>query len=128
MTTNFLETPFTASIERTYRQNGLLPYATLTETFTNKYTKLSGDKLQVRAMKAEDIYDVIGVYKMTTGWAMNLRDAKYDNLLVNGAAYYIAFAYDNYSLWGVSSVGYINSNSRELRNSSNSFSILHNQN
>ena len=128
MTTNFLETPFTASIERTYRQNGLLPYATLTETFTNKYTKLSGDKLQVRAMKAEDIYDVIGVYKMTTGWAMNLRDAKYDNLLVNGAAYYIAFAYDNYSLWGVSSVGHINSNSRELRNSSNSFSILHNQN
>jgi hypothetical protein len=62
-------------------------------------------------MKAEDIYGVIGVYKMTTGWAMNLRDVKYDNLLVNGAAYYIAFAYDNYSLWGVSGVGYTNSNS-----------------
>ena len=79
-------------------------------------------------MKAEDIYGVIGVYKMTTGWAMNLSDVKYDNLLVNGAVYCIAFAYNNSFLWSVSGVGYTNGYSRETRNSSNSFSMSNSQN
>lgn len=90
LTTNFLETPFTASIERTYRQNGFLPYVTLTETFTNKYTKLSGDKLQVRAMKAEDIFSVTGLTKMEDGNIMDLKNKKYNKLFRIESYYFVA--------------------------------------
>ena len=58
LTAKFLETTFTANEKRTYIKNGFLPCITLIETFTNKYTKTSEDKLQVRAMKAEDLYMV----------------------------------------------------------------------
>ena len=74
---------------------------TLTEVFTNKYTKVSGDKLQVRSMKAEDIYGVTGLTKMQEGTTMNLSAVKYNKLLVNGANYWLASAYDSNCLWFV---------------------------
>ena len=90
MTIKFLETPFTASIERTYRQNGFLLDATLIDIFTNKYTSVSGEKLQIRSMKAEDIYGVTGLAKMENGNIMDLKNTKYNKLLVTGSNYYIA--------------------------------------
>lgn len=74
---------------RTYRKTGFLPYITLTETFSNKYTNTSGEKLQVRAMKAEDIFNVTGLKEMKIGYDMNLRDVKYNCLFINGADYWL---------------------------------------
>ena len=71
LTTNFLETPFTVNIVRTYRKNGFLQNMSLVETFKNKYTNISGEKLQVRAMKAEDIYIATGLSSMKVNLKMN---------------------------------------------------------
>ena len=65
LTTNFLETPFTVNMEYTYRANGFLPNMTLEEIFKNKYTNLSGEKLQVRAMKEEDIYNITNLTELS---------------------------------------------------------------
>ena len=83
---------------------------TLTEVFTNKYTKTSGDKLQVRSMKAEDIYGVTGLSEMKASTAMNLSNVKYNKLLVNGANYWLASAYGSSYLWYVFSSGYVYGN------------------
>ena len=93
LTIKFLETPFTASIERTYRKNGFLSNMSLTETFANKYTKLSDEKLQVRAMTVDDMCRVIEVTKIDN--TINLKNIKYEKLLVNGANYLLASAYNN---------------------------------
>ena len=39
ISSNFLKTPFTVNDWGTYRKNGFLPNITLTEIFSNKYTK-----------------------------------------------------------------------------------------
>lgn len=74
---------------RTYRKTGFLPYITLAATFSNKYTNISGEKLQVRAMNAEDIFNVTGLKEMKIGYDMNLRDIKYNCLFINGADYWL---------------------------------------
>ena len=106
MTAKFLETTFTANEKRTYIKNGFLPCITLIETFTNKYTKTSEDKLQVRAMKAEDLYIVTGLIEMKTGKIMNLNDEKYENLIINGGDYWI---YTNDNMWTIFKNGDVNS-------------------
>ena len=124
LTTNFLETPFMTSTVRTYRKTGFLPYVSLTKTFKNKYTNVSGEKIQVRAMKAEDIYRVTGLTEMQTGGTMNLNDIKYNKLFSNGFTYYLASAYDFNYLWYVYDNGnvYNNNGNREFRNPSSCFS------
>ena len=95
---------------RTYRKTGFLPYITLAETFSNKYTNISGEKLQVRAMKAEDIYNATGLSEMIFGLAMNLADTIYDKLLAIGADYWLVSAYNSINqLWFVHANGYVNS-------------------
>lgn len=124
LTTNFLETPFMTSTVRTYRKTGFLPYVSLTKTFKNKYTNVSGEKIQVRAMKAEDIYRVTGLTEMQTRGTMNLNDIKYNKLFSNGFTYYLASAYDFNYLWYVYDNGnvYNNNGNREFRNPSSCFS------
>lgn len=125
LTTKFLETPFTADQGCTYRKTGFLPYIALTEIFNNKYTKVSGEKLQVRAMKAEDIYGVTGLTKMQEGKTMNLSAVKYNKLFVNGATYYLASAYSYRFLWDVySNADVISHSSDEYRCPPCSFSKL----
>ena len=108
LTVKFLETPFTGNDDYTYRKNGFLPNATLTEIFTNKYTNVSGERLQVRAMKAEDIYGVTGLTEMESGTTMNLSAVKYNKLLVNGANYWLASAYGSRGVWAVYCGGGVN--------------------
>ena len=100
---------------------------TLTEVFTNKYTQTSGEKLQVRAMKAEDIYGVTGVTEMQTVTTMNLSAVEYNKLLENGANYWLASAYDSRDLWYVyrkGNVGGSDGYSSEFRCPPCSFSKL----
>lgn len=106
LTTKFLEIPFTADQGCTYRKTGFLPYIALTEIFGNEYTNISGDKLQVRAMKAEDLYIVTGLIEMKTGKIMNLTDEKYENLIINGGDYWI---YTNDNMWTILKNGDVNS-------------------
>ena len=113
LTTKFLETPLNKGIgtkSYTYQKNGFILGMTLTEIFNNKYTKVSGEKLQVRAMKAEDIYGVTGLTEMEIVTTMNLSAVKYNKLLVNGATYWLASAYSSTSLWYVDSYGYVRYN------------------
>ncbi len=90
LTSLFLETPFSVTSRDTYRRNGFLSFVSLVEIFKNKYTNISGDKLQVRAMKAEDIYNVTGLSKMQMGKEMDIANVKYNKLLVNGSSYWLA--------------------------------------
>lgn len=108
LTTRFLEIPFTADQGCTYIKTGFLPYIALTEIFNNKYTQTSGEKLQVRAMKAEDIYGVTGLTEMESGTTMNLSAVKYNKLLVNGANYWLASAYGSRGVWAVYCGGGVN--------------------
>ncbi len=125
LTTKFLEIPFTADQGCTYRKTGFLPYIALTEIFNTKYTKVSGEKLQVRAMKAEDIYGVTGLTEMQIGTTMNLSAVKYNKLLVNGANYWLASAFSSNYVWFVGSYGNVSyTNSIENRCPPCSFSKL----
>ena len=125
LTTKFLETPFTANTDYTYSKNGFLPNITLTEIFTNKYAQTSGDKLQIRAMNAEDIYGVTGLIEITYGITMKLNDVKYNKLFVNGAIYCLASACDSHYVWYVNTYGYVYAstygNSVEYRHPSSCF-------
>lgn len=89
LTSKFLETQFSPIQYRSYRKNGCLANVTLSEIFSNKYTNTSGEKLQVRAMNAEDIFNVTGLKEMKIGYDMNLRDVKYNCLFINGADYWL---------------------------------------
>ena len=125
LTVKFLETPFTGNDDYTYRKNGFLPNATLTEIFTNKYTNVSGERLQVRAMKVEDICKVTRLPEMIFGSAMNLADTIYDKLFATGAEYWLTSACNNSTsqLWFVQTYGYVNSGGNfEIRNSPSCFS------
>ena len=122
LTTNFLETPFTVNTNHTYRKTGFLPYVSLSETFTNKYTSMSGEKLQIRAMQVEYIYIATGLTKIKAGTVMNLKDIKYSKLFANGATYCLASAYSSKNLWDM----YYNGNYK-YRSSSRSFFILYSQ-
>ena len=126
LTVKFLETPFTGNDDYTYRKNGFSPYITLNEIFKNAYTQISGDKLQIRAMKAEDIYTITKLTEMTSGWAMNLGDTKYKKLFANGAWYNLASAYGS-TLWSVFGNGRVDFfNGHEARNPTNNFTAPYN--
>lgn len=117
LTLKFLEIPFNTKIEVekfAYQKNGFLSGLTLTEVFKNKYTSISGEKLQVRAMKAEDIYIATGLSSMKVNLKMNLCDEKFNKLFVNGGNYFIASEYESYDLWYVHSNGMTNHLSQEL--------------
>lgn len=101
LTTKFLETPFTLNTSYTYRKNGFLQYVTLEYIFKNEYTNLVGEKLQIRALKAEDIYLITGLTEMIYGNSMNLDNIKYNNLFSNEAEYWIASAYTPTVLWRI---------------------------
>ena len=123
LTTNFLTTPFSATEMRKYRKTGFLPYITPTETFSNKYTNISGEKLQVRAMKAEDIYNATGLTEIKAGTVMNLNDIKYSKLFANGATYCLASAYSSKNLWDMYYNGNVGNNGNyKYRSSSSCFS------
>ena len=117
LTLKFLEIPFNTKIEVekfAYQKNGFLSGLTLTEVFKNKYTSISGEKLQVRAMKAEDIYIATGLSSMKVNLKMNLYDEKFNKLFVSGGNYFIASEYESYDLWYVHSNGMTNHLSQEL--------------
>ena len=105
ITTNFFETQFSSTNNRTYRKSGFLPYVTLKEIFDNKYTETSGDKLQVRSMNENDICNVIGI-EMSKDFSMNIENKKYNKLFVCDAFYYIAYARNPY-LWFIAKNGYV---------------------
>ena len=108
---------------RKYRKTGFLPYITPTETFSNKYTNISGEKLQVRAMKAEDIYNATGLTEIKAGTVMNLNDIKYSKLFANGATYCLASAYSSKNLWDMYYNGNVGNNGNyKYRSSSSCFS------
>ena len=95
----------------------------LVETFTNKYTKLSGDKLQVRAMTVDDMCRVIGVTKIDN--IINFKNKEYEKLLVNGASYLLASAYNNTNaLWFIGSSGAFYGSGNEQRYSTHSIFIF----
>lgn len=95
----------------------------LAETFTNKYTKLSDEKLQVRAMTVDDMCRVIGVTKIDN--TINLKNIKYEKLLVNGANYLLASAYNNTNgLWFILSNGVFYGSGNEQRYSTYSIFIF----
>ena len=124
----FLAITFSSTEKNTYRKNGFSPYITLNEIFKNAYTQISGDELQIRAMKAEDIYTITKLTEMTSGWAMNLGDANYNKLFANGAWYNLASARGNTSaLWSVFGNGRVDYfNNHEARNSTNNFTSPYN--
>ena len=130
LTINFLNPQFSSTIIRTYRKNGFFPYITFFEIFANEYTCNSGEKLQVRSMKAEDIYNLTGLIEMVHGEVMNLKDKKYNKLLYIGADYWIASMYNTNCLWYVIDNGNVDSsyNMREARCSSNCFSKVKSKN
>ena len=101
LTTKFLKTPFALNTSYTYRKNGFLQYVTLEYIFKNEYTNLVGEKLQVRALKAEDIYLITGLTEMVYGNLMNLDNIKYNNLFSNKAGYWIASSYTPRVLWRI---------------------------
>ena len=105
LTTSFLENQFVADKNDTFRKNGFSSYITLKEIFANKYTCLSGEKIQVRSIKAEDIYNITGLTEMKLGSSMNVNNAKYNQLLVNGANYFLGSPYYSYALWGIDPAG-----------------------
>ena len=124
LTSLFLETPFTLNTNNKYRKTGFLPYMSLSETFTNKYTSIRGEKLQVRAMKAEDIYIVTGETEMKNGYLLNLTDIKYIKLFANESDYWLATANNEIYLWNVRR-GYVDGRiNDELRNPPSCFSKL----
>lgn len=88
LTAKFLETTFTANEKRTYIKNGFLPCITLMETFTNKYTKTSEDKLQVRSMNEKDVCNVTNMSQMVYS-NMGLTNLKYSKLFDNNSVYWI---------------------------------------
>lgn len=120
LTTNFLATKFgTGSTVATYRKSGFAPYITLEEVFSNKYTATQTDSGLpiVRSMTQEDIFGVTGHTAMSTGTGMGLSNAKYGNLLVNGAYYWLASPNPSYAhyLWLVGNSGNVyNGNSNEF--------------
>ena len=69
--------------------------------FKNEYTNLVGEKLQIRALKAEDIYLITGLTEMIYGNSMNLDNIKYNNLFSNEAGYWIASARTPTVLWRI---------------------------
>lgn len=109
LTTNFLTTQITDS-GIGYRKMGFDPYLTLTEVFTNKYTKLAEDGVTpvVKAMTKEDIDTVYGTTKT---YGEYLTESKYNGLFGIGAGYWLASAYSSDHLWYVSSSGNLYSSS-----------------
>lgn len=119
LTTNFLTTPFTTS-GIGYRKTGFGPYTTLTEVFTNEYTKLSNGLPVVRAMTKDDVDKVVGT---TTSTSTILGAAKYNGLFYlgtwndtgtsrnnNSPWYWLASAYSSHHLWRVYNLGYLDNN------------------
>ncbi len=113
LTTNFLTTQITDS-GIGYRKMGFDPYLTLTEVFTNKYTKVAEDGVTpvVRAMTKKDIDTVYGTEKT---YGTYLTETKYNNLFKIDEYYWLASADSSYNLWLVDYYG-------SLYSSSNGFS------
>lgn len=113
---NFLETPFALGNQvATYRLNGFSSFATLTEIFTNKFTKIKADgKPAVRPVVAEDILKETGSAELILDEYVN--DTKYNNLFSVGSYYWLASAYlgNVWNLWYVSPDGYLGSHNNEL--------------
>lgn len=97
---NFLNIQFSSLENATYRKNGFIPFISLTEAFKNTYTQTNDEKLQVRAMKAEDVYNVTGMSALEEG-GTDFKNGKYNELLVFGTDYWLATAYNDYNLWRV---------------------------
>lgn len=99
LTTNFLTTQITDS-GIGYRKMGFDPYLTLTEVFTNKYTKVAEDGVTpvVRAMTKEDIDTVYGTTKT---YGEYLTETKYNGLFRINEYYWLGSADSSSSLWGV---------------------------
>ena len=91
ITTNFFETKFSSTENRAYRKSGFLPYITLKEIFDNKYTEISGDKLQVRSMNEKDICNAQKT-ETNKDWSRDIGNKKYNRLFTCGAIYYVAYA------------------------------------
>ena len=106
LTKKFLTITFSSTEKNTYRKNGFYPYITLNEIFKNAYTQTNDEKLQVRAMKAEDVYNVTGMSALEEG-GTDFKNGKYNELLVFGTDYWLATAYNDYNLWRVVNDGRI---------------------
>ena len=103
LTNSFTSIPVTSTsnVASNFKATGLNGYSSLEKAFNNNYT------VGVRAMNEEDVYEVTKATSMLDGTGMDLANAKYANLLVNGANYYLAAVNttDTNSLWNISSTG-----------------------
>lgn len=79
-----------------------MPFISLTEIFTNTYTAISGDKLQIRSLNMEDIERVIN--KKVNGWIL-LNDKKYSKLFQVNARYWLPKQVAQYGLWSINANG-----------------------
>lgn len=130
----FLTTPFHASNSYAYRKTGFNPYQTLTQIFTNKYTDtyandtsvtyptystntVTGSKtagtLKVRAMTKEDIMRITENTTFSNSIAIDLSNAKYQNLFKIDAYYWLASASNDKGLWYVHSYGNVDNTNND---------------
>lgn len=108
LTDNFLVTEFSETEDYTYRKKGFLPSQTLTQIFSNKYVAVKSDGTPaVRAMVADDIYNVTKSNAMQAEKSMDLSNPIYENLLVNESNYWIASQKDENKLWSIANDGYV---------------------
>ena len=102
---NFLDIPFSSIENASYRKNGFVFFNSFEEVFVNKYTDISGEKMQVRAL---DSGDVMNVTKEQFSTQNNLSSGKWNKLFYVGAKYYFASASYNLRIYLMQENGNIN--------------------
>lgn len=103
LTNNFLETPISPTENHCYTKNGFIPFLTLKQVFENNFTLISGDKLQVRAMKVKDIMHI-------TGGEKNTEYKKWNKLFNVGSEYMLANAKASYYVYLIDTSGRFHDN------------------
>ena len=93
MKDSFLDIPFGSTENASYRKSGFVFFNSFEEVFANKYTDISGEKLQVRAVESGDVRNVTKEQFSTRN---NLSNGKWNKLFYVDANYYFASA--SYSL------------------------------
>lgn len=111
---DFLTTSISSTENYAYRKNGFSEYKTLEEIFNSPYIAKKADGTPVvRAMNAEDIYQVTKLQDMQIGSTMELANSKYENLLVNEANYWVVTMLNQTDLWSVAENGNVEGHSNQ---------------
>lgn len=93
---SFLDIPFNSTESMSYRKTGFVFFNSFEEVFVNKYTDISGEKLQVRAL---DSGDVMNITKEQFSTKNNLSSGKWNKLFYVEANYYFASASYNLRMY-----------------------------